>query len=211
MLPEEIAPGLFWWTAPHPDFDAHAGRGGSEDWAEEVGSTMYEAPDAVALIDPLLPSGDREQFLRTLDARIAGRPVTILTTNRWHRRDREELAERYRSTTSRAWNAVPPGVVPRPLRGAAETMYWLPGAAALVAGDRLLGDGAGGLRLPPQSWLEDTQVDRPGLAGLMRPLLELPIERVLVSHGEPVLHDGRAAVARAIAEASRQGAAGAPS
>jgi hypothetical protein len=45
------------------------------------------------------------------------------------------------------------------------------------------------------------QVDRAGLAELMRPLLELPIERVVVSHGEPLLHDGRAAIARAIAEA----------
>ena len=42
-------------------------------------------------------------------------------------------------------------------------------------------------------------VDRAGLARLMRPLLELPIERVLVSHGEPVLRDGRAALARALA------------
>jgi hypothetical protein len=55
--------------------------------------------------------------------------------------------------------------------------------------------------LCPQSWLEDVQVNRPGLADLLAPLLELPIERVLVSHGEPVLHDGRAALAHAIAEA----------
>jgi hypothetical protein len=46
------------------------------------------------------------------------------------------------------------------------------------------------------------QVDRAGLGLLMRPLLELPIERVLVSHGEPVLHDGRAALARALTETS---------
>ena len=40
-----------------------------------------------------------------------------------------------------------------------------------------------------------------GVAQLMLSLLDLPIERVLVSHGEPVLHDGRAALAQAIAEA----------
>jgi hypothetical protein len=44
------------------------------------------------------------------------------------------------------------------------------------------------------------QVDRAGLAELLSPLLELPIERVLVSHGEPVLHYGRAALALALAE-----------
>jgi hypothetical protein len=29
-------------------------------------------------------------------------------------------------------------------------------------------------------------------------LLDLPVERVLVSHGEPVLHDGRGALERAL-------------
>ena len=81
-------------------------------------------------------------------------------------------------------------------------MFWLPAVASLVAGDRLLGNGGGGVRLCPESWLADVQVDRAGLGLLMRPLLELPIERVLVSHGEPVLHDARAALARALAEAS---------
>jgi hypothetical protein len=44
-------------------------------------------------------------------------------------------------------------------------------------------------------------VNRPGLAELLRPLVDLPIERVLVSHGEPVLTGARAALVRAIAEA----------
>jgi hypothetical protein len=166
-----------------------------------VGSVLYEAPDTVVLIDPLLPQEGREQFLCWLDERIGARPASILTTIRWHRRDREELAARYSSSTSRAWNAVPAGVQPRPLRGAGETMFWLAAVATLVAGDRLLGAERGGLRLCPESWLSGVRVDRLGLARLLRPLLELPIERVLVSHGEPVLRDGRAALAHAIADA----------
>jgi hypothetical protein len=196
----EIAPGLLRWTAPHPDWQP-AAAGSAEDWGPIVGSVFYEQPDVVTLIDPLLPTQGRDGFLRWLDGRVAGRPVSILTTIHWHRRDREELAERYSPNTTRAWNAVPAGVKPRPLRGAGETMYWLPAAATLVAGDRLIVTEEAGLRLCPQSWLEDVHVNRPGLAELMTPLLELPIERVLVSHGEPVLHDGRAALARAIAEA----------
>lgn len=177
MLPAEIAPGLWRWTARHPDWNPRAARGSAEDWEQMVGSVLYELPDAVALIDPLLPADGRAQFLHWLDERIAARPVGILTTIRWHRRDRDELAEHYRASTSpRAWNAVPAGVEPRPLRGAGETLFWLPAVAG-------------------------AQVDRSGLARLMRPLLELAIERVLVSHGEPVLRDGRAALARAIAEA----------
>jgi len=201
VLPVEIAPGLLRWTAPHPAWNPHAAPGSAEDWEPEVGSVLYELPDVVALIDPLLPSGGRTEFLRWLDDRIGARSVSILTTIRWHRRDRAELAERYRSTTSRAWNALQPGIVPRPLLGAGETIYWLPAVAALVPGDRLIGAGGGSLRVCPQSWLADVHVNRPGLAELLRPLVELPVERVLVSHGQPVLRGGRAALIRAIGEA----------
>ena len=202
VLPVEIVPGLLRWTAPHPAWNARAAPGSSDDWDEQVGSVLYELPDAVALIDPLLPSEDRAGFLDWLDERIGSRPVSILTTIRWHRRDRDELAERYRSTTSRAWNAVPAGITPRPLRGAGETMFWLPAVAALVPGDRLIGARGGGLQVCPQSWLEDVHVNRPALAELLRMLVELPIERVLVSHGEPVLRGGAAALVRAIAQAA---------
>jgi hypothetical protein len=195
----EIVPGLVRWTVAHPDWNPHVEPGSSGDWDPRVGSVLYEAPHAVALIDPLLPSDGREQFLGWLDARIAGRPVGILTTIRWHRRDRHQLAERYRANTPRAWNEIPAGVEPRLLRGAGEIMFWLPVVATLVAGDRLIGAG-GGVRVCPQIWLESERTDRAGLAALMRPLLDLPIERVLVSHGEPVLAGGLAALARALAE-----------
>jgi hypothetical protein len=167
-----------------------------------VGSVFYELPHVAVLIDPLLPSEGRARLLSWLDGRIAGRPVSVLTTIRWHRRDREQLAERYRASTPGAWNALPAGVVQRPLRGAGETLFWLPAVATLVAGDRLIGAEGGGLALCPQSWLVGRKVDRAGLAVLLRPLLELPIERVLVSHGEPLLAGGRQALARAIAEAA---------
>jgi hypothetical protein len=36
------------------------------------------------------------------------------------------------------------------------------------------------------------------LAASLRPLLELPVERVLVSHGEPVLRGGLEALAAAL-------------
>jgi hypothetical protein len=166
-----------------------------------VGSVLHEPPGMVVLIDPLLPTHGRTQFLDWLDQRVAGRPLSILTTIRWHRRDREQLAERYSANTARAWNCIPHEVEPRPLRGAGETLFWLPDVATLVAGDRLVGDGEGGVLVCPQSWLEDVRADRADVAGLMRPLLELPIERVLVSHGDPVLHGGHAALERAIAEA----------
>jgi hypothetical protein len=199
MLPVEIAPGLWRWTAAHPAWDAEAEAGGPMDWEQKVASALYEIGDTVAVIDPLLPSEGREAFLRWLDERVGGRPVSVLTTIRWHRRDRAVVAERYRSQSgARAWNMIPAGVVPRRLRGAGETPLWLPGVAALVVGDCLLGDGGGGLQLCPESWLEHVPADRRRLATLLEPLLDLSIERVLTSHGEPVRRDARAALARAI-------------
>ncbi len=195
----EIAPGLVRWSAPHPGWNPGATPGSSGDWEQMVGSVLYEMPNRVVLIDPLLPGAERESFLQWLDRRVGSRPVSILTTIKWHRRDRQELAERYRANSDTPWNMVPPGVDPRPLRGARETLYWLPGVAALVAGDSLIGS-KDGLRVCPDSWLEDAQVDRGGLARLLRSSLELPIERVLISHGEPVLRGGRVALAHALAE-----------
>ena len=65
------------------------------------------------------PAGaEREHLLAWLDERIGSPPVSVLTTIRHHRRDRELLAERYAGRSPRAWNAVPAGVVPKPLRGA---------------------------------------------------------------------------------------------
>jgi hypothetical protein len=190
------------WSAPHPEWKADAEPGSSSDWEQMVGSVLYETPaGVVVLIDPLLPTVERGLFLHWLDERVAGRPVSILTTIHWHRRDREELAERYRENTTRVWNYLPPGVEQRPLYRAGETLFWLPGVAALVAGDRLIGDGVGGVQVCPQSWLTGVPADRAEVAGLLRELLVLPIERVLVSHGEPVLRQGHAALGRAIAEA----------
>jgi hypothetical protein len=204
---QEICPALFRWTAPHPDWGPDAAAGSADDWDPIVGSVLFELPDILVLIDPLLPTEDRDGFLGWLDDRVAGRPVTILTTVRWHRRDREELAERYSGNSTKAWNRVPPGVEPRPLLGAGETLFWLPGVRALIPGDRILGAGGGELRLCPESWLSSVRVDRAGLAGLLRPLLTLPVERVVTSHGEPVLRSAHTALKRAIAEVDEETAA----
>ena len=81
-------------------------------------------------------------------------------------------------------------------------MFWLHEHSTLVPGDRLLGaeDGSGTLRLCPQSWLRylDSPPSEAELAALLTPLLELDCEAVLVSHGEPVLSGGAAAIARAL-------------
>ncbi|MGH3030635.1 MAG: hypothetical protein ACRDNE_07690, partial [Gaiellaceae bacterium] len=126
-----------------------------------------------------------------------------LTTIAFHRRSRDELVERYGASTSRARRSLPAGVRTIPIRRAGEVMVWLEEHRALVPGDRILGDGRGGLRLCPESWLRylASGMKLPELRDALLPLLELPVEMVLVSHGEPVLAEGRAALARALKSA----------
>lgn len=197
----ELQPGLYRWTARHPDAEVDPQPGSPADWGPDVGSVAYEAQDALVLVDPLVPA-DRRDLLRELDVLVRehGQRVAILTTLQWHRRSRVELADRYRATTSRAKKTLPDGVETLPIRGARETMVWLPEHGALVPGDRLLGDDRGGLRVCPQSWLRylPSKMTEAQLRKALRPLLELPIEMVLVSHGEPVLTGGREALVRAL-------------
>jgi hypothetical protein len=189
----ELRPGLHRWTAPHPDAEPNPKRGSPADWGPEVGCVAYEAEDALLLVDPLVP----DDGWSALDALVDrhGRPVALFVTLPFHRRTREAVTERYGVT-----EALPSGVETIEIDGAGETIVWLPGPRALVPGDRILGDDAGGLRLCPQSWLGYLQngLTRAQLAEELRPLLDLPIELVLVSHGEPVLEGGRDELARAI-------------
>jgi hypothetical protein len=199
---DEIAPGLHRWTARHPEWRPGAQPGSPGDWPPEVGSVAYLAGNALAVVDPQLPK-ERERFWGWLDGLAAKREgrVAVLTTIKWHRRDRDQLVKRYGASTSRAKASLPAGVEAIPIRGAGETMLWIEEHGALVPGDRLLGNAHGGLRLCPASWLRylPTPLSLDDLRLLLQPLLELPIERVLVSHGEPVLEHGQLALQRALA------------
>jgi len=188
----EIAPRLHHWTAPHPAHDPDGEPGSAADWPAEVGCTLYDAPDAAVFIDPLVP----DAMWPELDALVGGRTVFVLTTIRWHGRSRDAVLSRYDGTRIRSDAPMPAGVEALVFQDFGETMFWLPGPSALVPGDRLIGDGAGGVRTCPQSWLDAGTVE--GLRTALRPLLELPVEHILCSHWEPVVGDGHAALRRAL-------------
>jgi hypothetical protein len=70
---DELAPGLWRWDD----------------------SLYVERPDAVVLIDPVVPAGEEERFFRALDRDVErlGLPVVVLLTDR--ARDADVFVERY--------------------------------------------------------------------------------------------------------------------
>jgi glyoxylase-like metal-dependent hydrolase (beta-lactamase superfamily II) len=196
---ERIEKGLWRWLAVHPEWKAGA------EWEPAVGCVYWEGPDAIVLIDPQLPAEEaaRESFLDVLDQDVSrvGSPVVVLTTCVWHVRSSGELAERYGGRLGNPGDAeavtLPAGVQAIAVPVADEAVFWLEGARTLVPGDAILGDSGGGVRMCPASWLGANGTSAT-LRAELAPVLELPVERVLVSHGEPVLSGGLAALRLAL-------------
>jgi glyoxylase-like metal-dependent hydrolase (beta-lactamase superfamily II) len=203
-----IAPGLWRWTGHH------------EEWKQDVGSVYCETENGVVLVDPLVPPEDTTRFWEALDRDVesVGLSVHVLVTVFWHTRSAAAMIERY---GSRVWAPargkaaiarragsvtdayrpgarLPGGIEALRTARATEVVYWIPRHRALVPGDVLLGDGKGGIRMCPESWLP-AKTGHAELAASLQPLLELDVERVLVSHGEPVLDGAHDALAAAVA------------
>ena len=194
-----IDQGLWRWTAPHPEWKV------GDDWEQEVGCVYWEADDAVVLIDPLVPSdpAERERFLAALDRDVerAQRPVRILLTCEWHDRSADELTGRYGAQCRLPFAA---GTLPGDIRAvearvAQEVVYWLSEPRTVVPGDTLVGTDDG-VAMCPESWLEG-RGGMPQLRHDLAPLLDLPVERVLTSHGSPALSGGHAALVQALGAA----------
>jgi glyoxylase-like metal-dependent hydrolase (beta-lactamase superfamily II) len=182
------------WTSRH------------EEWAEDVGSVAVETEDGLVFVDPLEPPDD------------LGRPDHVLLTIYWHGRSAADLGAAHVWSSRRGarplgnrgvrvTDDVEDGGLPGGIRAFAtartgEVVYWLPEQRAVVVGDVLLGAGAKprptdeALRLCPERWLGSRTHD--DLRASLRPLLELPVEQVLVSHGRPVEQDGLAALRKVI-------------
>jgi hypothetical protein len=169
----ELAPGLWRWTARHPAWTP----ADDADWAPDVGSVYCELDGGIVTIDRLGP------------------PV-VLTTVSDHVRSAAEVVERYGAATRTVDDVA--GLRTIVTARFEEIVVWLEPYRALVAGDVLLGDDAGGVRVCPDDWCEGLEHDV--VWGSLQPLLDLPVERILVSHGEPVLTDGRAALVRALGD-----------
>lgn len=199
MNVQELRPGLWRWTASHPQWD-HA-----QEWGPDVGSVYAELPEALVIVDPLVPEDEEDDFWSALDRDVerVGKPVLVLLTVHWHERSVAAVLDRYKAVLWRPEEKIelPQGVEPIVVKGAdwSEAMFFLEHHSALVVGDLLIGSN-GGVELPV-SWFP--KAERAWAEQKLKPELRerlsgLPIELVVVSHGDPVTHDAGTALEKAL-------------
>jgi hypothetical protein len=212
--PEQIADGLWRWTARHPEW--HPG-----DFGSEVASFALTAGDETILVDPLLPP--EPDAVLDLIERGLGERLAMLITIPYHVRSSEQLRHRFRGqvettiwghpacgkrlSEDAGFRAFEPGdelpagasahKIGKPRRH--ETPLYLPSHRALVFGDAVA-EVDGELRV----WSGE-RVDarvrrfyRERFNPTLEPLLELDFDRVLVTHGKPVLQGGREQLEQAL-------------
>jgi glyoxylase-like metal-dependent hydrolase (beta-lactamase superfamily II) len=187
---------LSWWFSPHPDWEP------GEDWPEEVPVVRYETDDELVLIDPFLPrDGGFDPH---------GKPVRVLLTQGAHYRGAADFVERYGASIwapPRArWrkrpnpattDELPPGIEAIELDGEPQqVVFFIREHATLVSGDVLSGTG-GKLHI----FVDEADPER--LLPSLDRLGDLPIERVIIPHGDAILSDGAARIRAAVAEAQR--------
>jgi hypothetical protein len=168
---EELRSGLWTWTARHPAWDS------DPHWGPDVRSYAFDTGDRLILFDPITPPAQL----------VEGRELAVVLTAHWHGRSAKELG----SPVHDQGDSLPDGVEARPaFYLPEERTLWLPSHRALVAGDSLPDGGA-----VPDAWLD---VPREEYNAKLRPLLDLPIELLLPTHGDPVTEGAHERLARAL-------------
>jgi hypothetical protein len=216
---EQLLEGLWRWTARHPEW--HPGEFGAE-----VACFAAQAGDTTLLIDPLLPAkeaaDERSSVLAVLDETLAKR-LAILITIPYHVRSSEELSRRFKKQAETtihghpacakrlkdksAFHPIEPGV---PLPGGVtahtigkprryETPLHLPSHEALVFGDAVA--EVDGRLVVWATGKVDAKVERfykERFNPTLEPLLELPFNAVLPTHGKPLLDGGKDALRKGL-------------
>ena len=182
----EVRTGVWHWEARHPDWNER------QWWGPLVSSYAIDDGARLLLFDPLAPPAEIERLAEE-------RETAIVLTCPWHRRDAEALTNRYGAplyvpppdegdpspvdgTVFRAGDRLPVGVEAFPGKDPNDLVLWIENRRAVAIGDTMIVRGDT-LQIPVD-WLSEG-VTREHVAALLRPLLELPVELVLPTHGAP--------------------------
>ena len=217
----ELRPGLWHWEAPHPEWEptepwnekvsSYAIDDGErlllfdplavpseieERAAARETAIVLTAPwherDAESLVERLgipvytPPPDTAEDLLRQFD--FTAPPGWISTDVRWLLHEGKGEAHTYS-----AGDTLPVGVVAFPGQKHNDNVLWVESHRAVVAGDTLA-DFGDGPQVNPR-WLTG-DVTREQVVQGLRPLLDLPVEHLLETHGGPF---DRAALEHALA------------
>jgi hypothetical protein len=212
---DEIREGLWRWEAPHPEWHTRI------EWGHRVASYAASAGPELVLVDPLVPA-DGEETWSALDELAARHDrVAVVVTIPYHVRSSAEVAKRYgdrvtihghralsrRLPASAPFRAAVPGDeiaggsailqrIGNPVR------YEMP---VLLRPQRALafGDAVIAIHGEARVWqlVEDDRREawyRDRFLPTLRPLLDLPFDHLLPTHGPAILDRGREALARGL-------------
>jgi hypothetical protein len=197
--PEEILPGVFHWTAPHPQIHADV--------------SSYWLPAGGVLIDPLVPLDGGLAF-------FAGQPVAptaIVLSNRHHSRESERFVERFGCTVLAPRSGMhnfdgrslkptpydpgehlPGGLIVHEIGSLCpdDMALHLPAARAVWFADGVVLGGPGSeahsLGFVPDSLMDDPPGTKRGLLAALAKLLdEVEFDHVMCAHGGPLIESGR--------------------
>jgi glyoxylase-like metal-dependent hydrolase (beta-lactamase superfamily II) len=203
---EQIAPHLWWWTTPHPDWSPEDFKDG-QGWERDVSCYALVEGASLVLFDPLVPRGDENRFWEALDRDVEHHgPPAILLTVFWHTRSSQEILDRYDGATLWAHapsagevekrvpvtqtfsegDALPGRVEAIAMHHMDEAAFWLPSHGAIVIGDSLLGY-SDHVRVCPESWLGKGESFAELRRATERMLNAKRPQRYLLTHGGPRL------------------------
>lgn len=182
----DLAPGLWIWRARHPFWTKEA------DWQQVVTSTFVESRGERLVLDPLAPTLDSIGLWERLDKHPPTAAVVLMPD---HVRDVDLFVQRYGARgfgpmfffpddvpNTKLEPVIADSVLPGGLvalydgRGRLETPVWLPDHRTIVFGDALT-ERSGELRV----WDCRAGHQKRELPAL-EAMLELPFERVIISH-----------------------------
>lgn len=198
----DVAPGLWIWRIPHPDWAPPDGGD------RVVTSTVAASGGEIAVLDPLAPPEEAAEIWDRLNAQP---PTMAVVLKPDHVRSIDAFVERFgcraygpelfylddlpTTAIESVWpgDSLPGGLVPLyDGRSRNEWPMWLPEQRAIVFADALTALG-GELQVWETPWHEKAVLPA------LRAFLDLPFEHIIISHGDPI-HD-RAEFERALERA----------
>jgi glyoxylase-like metal-dependent hydrolase (beta-lactamase superfamily II) len=190
----KVRAGIWQWTAPHPAWKEGA------NWEQTVSSYALDDGRRLYLIDPLEPPDD----VLAMIEEHGGDTTLIMLTCPWHRRDAGQLAARFdahvyvphpdasdqdpvHGSVYTAGDTLSGGVVAYPGMESNDLVLWFPSFGAVAAGDTMI-ERDGALTIP-EDWIDSGTNSLVNIKHGLAPLLNLPVDIVLPTHGDPKTAD----------------------